>query len=162
MPHTTQLSQPGDAYQDSNTLLCVKYAQGQPPLQFLPGQWLDVHIPSIPRAGGFTITSTPAQASSSNYPQTEQQRFIDKDEESPREPCIELAVQYSSTNPPAAWLWRPESQILGTELSVRVGGSFVWPPPIRKTVESIRKVVFVAGGVGIKYVFSFHRFAILI
>lgn len=31
---------------------------------------------------------------------------------------------------------------------VRVGGSFTWPPP----VTNIRTAVFIAGGVGIKYV----------
>ena len=115
-----------------------------------------MHIPSIPQAGGFTITSTPAQASSSNYHAQEDEDYsANKADGHPREPYIELAVQNSPTNPPAAWLWKPESQILGTELSVRVGGSFVWPPPVPGTVESVQKVVFVAGGVGIKYVFRY-------
>lgn len=62
---------------------------------------------------------------------------------------MELAVQKSPSNPPAAWLWRPREEILGKELSVRVGGSFVWPPS-GIDIEEIRNVVFVAGGVGIK------------
>jgi hypothetical protein len=118
--------------------------QCHPLIPFLPGQWLDVHIPSISQAGGFTITSTPAEAS---------YRVQTQDTESPvpEEPYIELAVQRSPSNPPAAWLWRPEPQIIGAELKVRVGGSFVWPPQPPLAVENIRKVVFVAGGVGIKY-----------
>lgn len=66
-----------------------------------------------------------------------------------RPPYVELAVQKSPSNPAAAWLWRPEDEIVGKELSVRVGGSFVWPPP-GVGVEAIKKIVFVAGGVGIK------------
>ncbi|KAF2427351.1 ferredoxin reductase-like protein [Tothia fuscella] len=108
-------------------------------VNFLPGQWLDVYTPSTPKAGGFTITSTPSQASP----------------HSPS-PYLELAVQKSPYNPPAAWLWQDPSTILGQELRVRVGGSFVWPP---KGVEiggekGIDSVVFVAGGVGINPLIS--------
>lgn len=62
---------------------------------------------------------------------------------------LELAIQSSPQNPPAAWLWRPETEILGKRLLVRVGGNFVWPPP-GVDVNGIRKVLLVAGGVGIK------------
>jgi hypothetical protein len=101
----------------------------------MPGQWLDVFIPSLPKAGGFTLTSTPAQAL-------------------PPDPFLELAVQKSPDNPPAAWLWRKPSHILGSELKVRVGGSFTWPPNgwSKEQIENVQKVVFVAGGVGIKCV----------
>lgn len=34
---------------------------------------------------------------------------------------------------------------------IRVGGSFIWPPP-GINVTSIERLVFVAGGVGIKYI----------
>lgn len=61
---------------------------------------------------------------------------------------MELAVQ-KTANPPAKWLWRPAEEILGARLVVRVGGSFVWPPP-GIDVRGINKAVFVAGGVGIK------------
>ena len=47
--------------------------------------------------------------------------------------------------------WQKEKKILGTEIEVRVGGSFVWPPPGIDT-SRVQKVVLVAGGVGIKYV----------
>ena len=42
-------------------------------------------------------------------------------------------------------------QIKSKELQIRVGGSFVWPPP-EFDVDQVQKVVLVAGGVGIKYV----------
>ena len=44
-------------------------------------------------------------------------------------------------------------KVLHKELRIRVGGSFVWPPPEIDT-NHVQKVVFVAGGVGIKYVFA--------
>lgn len=54
-------------------------------------------------------------------------------------------MQESPENEPAAWLWRPERDILGETLRVRVGGKFVFPP-----AEGVpKKVVFVAGGVGV-------------
>jgi NAD(P)H-flavin reductase len=111
-------------------LLRLSPAAREKPFTFLPGQWLDVHVPTIERAGGFTITSPPSllQASKAN-------------------PEFELAIQHSPVNPPAAWLWRPEKEILGSELQVRVGGSFVWPPKFYG--YEIKRVVFIAGGVGI-------------
>ena len=100
----------------------------------MPGQWLDVHVPGLPKAGGFTITSTPQDA---NPIDNHLNRYI------------ELAIQKSPRNPPAAWLWQAEEAILGSRLLVRVGGGFVWPPP-KVDQATIKKVVFVAGGVGIK------------
>jgi hypothetical protein len=102
-------------------------------VKFLPGQWLDTFIPGLPKAGGFTITSTPSEARPSSS--------------SP--PYLELAVQLSS-NPPAQWLSRPADDILGTQLTVRVGGSFTWPPYGVDSVH-IDRLVLIAGGVGIKY-----------
>jgi hypothetical protein len=66
-----------------------------------------------------------------------------------RPPYVELAVQDSPSNPSAAWLWRPREEILGRELNIRVGGSFVWPPT-GISINDVKNVVFVAGGVGIK------------
>ncbi len=66
---------------------------------------------------------------------------------------LELAVQKSPENPPAVWLWRPEPEILNAELKVRVGGSFVWPPATIP-LGSLRKVILVAGGVGINPLMS--------
>ncbi|CAI0649031.1 unnamed protein product [Colletotrichum noveboracense] len=101
-------------------------------LQFLPGQWLDTFVPNIPKPGGFTITSPPSKASL------------------PTASYLELAVQ-RSTNPPAAWLWEEAS--IGTLIKVRVGGAFVWPPP-DVDLSSVRRIVFVAGGVGINPLMS--------
>ncbi|KAI1414242.1 hypothetical protein F5Y13DRAFT_18646 [Hypoxylon sp. FL1857] len=108
------------------------------PLRFLPGQWLDVYVPGVPKAGGYTITSPPSKA-----------RLSDA---SSSPGYLELAVQKSS-DPPAAWLWQDPESITFAELQVRVGGSFVWPPP-GVNVRALRKVVFVAGGVGVNPLMS--------
>ena len=106
--------------------------------KFAPGQWLDVFCPDIEKAGGFTITSPPSFAKPDTL-------------NTLHKPFLELAVQRSPDNPPAAWLWQPAEEIIGKELAVRVGGSFVWPPPgLNPTV--VTRVVFIAGGVGIKCV----------
>ncbi|KAF7558952.1 hypothetical protein G7046_g5204 [Stylonectria norvegica] len=110
------------------------------PINFSPGQWLDSFVPGIAKPGGFTIASPPSAASRSSP-----------------SPYIELAIQESPGNPPAAWLWRPQSEILGSTLQVRVGGSFVFPP-VTMPLESIDKVVFVAGGVGINPLMSMLEF----
>jgi hypothetical protein len=78
------------------------------------------------------VTSTPREAQPSSH----------------SAPYLELAVQ-NSTNPPAQWLWRRPEDIIGTQLTVRVGGSFTWPPPGLNTSE-IERLVLIAGGVGIK------------
>jgi len=123
-------------------LLRLSIPEGQPP--FLPGQWLDVHIPGIHQAGGFSITSKPSSATPGMA------RFSASGD---LRGYLELAVQQSPKNPPTAWLWRPIPEILDSELQVRVGGSFVWPPSFYG-VGSIKKVVFVAGGVGINPLMS--------
>lgn len=134
-----------------------------PHQQFLPGQWLDVYVPGVPKAGGFTITSTPSRARGrrTSAPSTETAAATTTAAEEEvggggGEPgayayayaYLELAVQKSPENPPAAWLWQEEGTILDKELRVRVGGSFVWPPPGINVRSSLRKAVFVAGGVG--------------
>lgn len=72
---------------------------------------------------------------------------------------IELAIQTSPPDTPAAWFWGPPSSILGQEVRVRVGGSFVWPPSFpggvgATTPTTLKRVVFVAGGVGINPLIS--------
>ncbi|KAK0752186.1 hypothetical protein B0T18DRAFT_458585, partial [Schizothecium vesticola] len=68
----------------------------------------------------------------------------------PSTPHLELAIQHSPQNPVAAFLWQhPASSLLGTPIAVRVGGSFTWPPPPPVLELKLRKVVFVAGGVGV-------------
>ena len=47
---------------------------------------------------------------------------------------------------------------MGKEVTVRVGGSFVWPPPCLD-MKKIKRAIFIAGGVGIKYVTLRHRIA---
>ncbi|KAE8445378.1 hypothetical protein EG329_013500 [Mollisiaceae sp. DMI_Dod_QoI] len=116
----------------NDTVRIFQLAPTVRPVKFLPGQWLDVYCPGVPKAGGFTITSPPSV------------------------PIIELAIQKSPSNPPAAWLWQSESTVLNSELQVRVGGSFVWPPP--RGVDGLRRVVFLAGGVGINPLMSMVSF----
>ncbi|ETI26387.1 hypothetical protein G647_03164 [Cladophialophora carrionii CBS 160.54] len=120
-------------------LLRLSLPKDGPPLRHLPGQYVDLYIPNIDVVGGFTITSPP-QASV----------------QSQEDPHIELAIQDSPSNPPAAYLWRPVSDILDSTVSFRVGGSFVYPPPTlkREERERIDRVVFVAGGVGINPIMS--------
>ncbi|KAJ5597457.1 hypothetical protein N7537_007541 [Penicillium hordei] len=130
----------------------------QQPFSFLPGQWLDVHIPSIAQAGGFTITSTPADTQVLPSPEASIDSLASEALEPSsgsqgRPPYVELAVQDSPGNPSAAWLWRPKEEILGKELNIRVGGSFVWPPT-GVDVNDVKNVVFVAGGVGINPLIS--------
>ncbi|KAJ5732493.1 Riboflavin synthase-like beta-barrel [Penicillium malachiteum] len=130
----------------------------QQPFSFLPGQWLDVHIPSIPNAGGFTITSTPADAQILPPLQDPEAAIVDESvTPSPafegREPYVELAVQDSPGNPAAAWLWKPKEEILGKGVNIRVGGSFVWPPN-GLNAKDVKNVVLIAGGVGINPLIS--------
>ncbi|KAE8387906.1 hypothetical protein BDV23DRAFT_195525 [Aspergillus alliaceus] len=132
------------------------------PFTFSPGQWLDVHIPSISDAGGFSITSTPADAEAlpSLQPTTESLAVEDEETGLPpvdprgRAPYVELAVQKALSNPASAWLWKPKDEILGKELCIRVGGSFVWPPPSGINHEKVKNVVLIAGGVGINPLIS--------
>ncbi|KAK7425424.1 hypothetical protein QQZ08_008103 [Neonectria magnoliae] len=104
------------------------------PISFSPGQWLDTYVPGIAKPGGFTITSPPSAAAAAD-------------------PYFELAVKESPENPPAEWLWHPAEDILGSRLRVRVGGSFVFPPAGR-AAAALRRVVFVAGGLGINPLMS--------
>ena len=114
--------------------------------KFLPGQWLDVHIPGVSKPGGFTITSPPRDALFQAQPRTQQE---DLNSNPLPYPSIELAIQHSPQNPAAAWFWQAKSHIVNSELQVRVGGRFVWPPA-NLDPDSITRLVFIAGGVGIK------------
>ncbi|OAL26141.1 hypothetical protein AYO20_10194 [Fonsecaea nubica] len=120
-------------------LLRLSLQRDGPPLRHLPGQYVDLYIPNIDVVGGFTITSPP-QASS-----------LSQDD-----PHIELAIQSSPSNPPAAYLWRPAQEILGSTMTFRVGGNFVYPPPTldQEECRALDRVVFVAGGVGINPIMS--------
>ncbi|EXJ88494.1 hypothetical protein A1O1_05424 [Capronia coronata CBS 617.96] len=109
------------------------------PLRHLPGQYVDLYIPNIDVVGGFTITSPP-QASS----------------QSQEDPHIELAIQSSPTNPPAAYLWRSPREILDSAVSFKVGGNFVYPPQTlgREQHGRLDRLVLIAGGVGINPIMS--------
>ncbi|KAM3070422.1 hypothetical protein ACMFMG_010248 [Clarireedia jacksonii] len=140
-------------------------------IPFQPGQWVDLHIPGLESPGGFTLTSCPpshaSPSSADSLPAS-----VNLEPEDGQD--LELAVQ-KSINPPVVWLWQKQEEILGTELAVRVGGSFVWPPRVRDigdrkindevgvqseedALKGLRKVVFVAGGVGINPFISMLRF----
>jgi ferredoxin-NADP reductase len=95
-------------------------------------------VPGQPKPSGFTITSPPSKASPSS---------------STAQGYLELAVQKYPENPPAVWLWLPEDEILGAELRVRVGGSFVWPPA-GVEIGTLERLVFVAGGLGLNPLMS--------
>ena len=90
-------------------------------------------MPKEPKAGGFTIISAPSSATSNS-------------------PFLELAVQEAPHNPAAAWLWRPATDILGQTLQIRVGGSFTCPPA--EGLKGVKKIVLVAGGVGVNPLMS--------
>ncbi|KAH7032817.1 uncharacterized protein B0I36DRAFT_320091 [Microdochium trichocladiopsis] len=149
------------------------------PVKFLPGQWLDVYCPGIAKAGGFTLTSSPSTALPRNAPATTGHGSSAESNSTDNgigRGYLELAVQRSPDNPPAAWLWQDQdapdhvtsggehrssstdsdtsSAVIGRELQVRIGGSFTWPPPPTVDVASLRKVVFVAGGVGVNPLMS--------
>ncbi|KAI5856643.1 hypothetical protein GGS23DRAFT_608041 [Durotheca rogersii] len=128
-----------DEINDHIRLFCLALSA---PVRFLPGQWLDVFVPGVPKAGGYTITSVPSRA----WPSSPPGSLPDDDL------YLELAVQKSS-DPPAAWLWQPSDSITYAELQVRIGGSFVWPPP-GVNVRTLRRAVFVAGGIGINPLIS--------
>ena len=121
------------------------------PISFLPGQWLDVHVPSVPQTGGFTITSTPRAASQHPYggPPHNPDHFYEDGILETKQPTIRLAIGKAPGNPPAAWLWRDVSEIQCRTIQVRVGGRFVWPP-VSHEFLAWERVVMVAGGVGIK------------
>ena len=87
-------------------------------------------VPGLSKPGGFTITSTPKQ-------------------EKGDEGFLELAIQSSPSNPSATWFWQGAPKVARQRILVRVGGSFSWPPP-SISVEAIKRIVFIAGGVGVK------------
>lgn len=61
-------------------------------------------------------------------------------------------MQDAPHNPAAAWLWRPQADILGQRLQIRVGGSFTCPPA--EGLKGVKKIVLVAGGVGVNPLMS--------
>ena len=72
---------------------------GAPAFAFEPGQWLDVHIPTINEVGGYSIASLPNEL-----------------------PLLDLAVK-ASAHPPAAWC--TSSAKVGDRVAIQVGGKLV-------------------------------------
>ena len=87
-------------------------------MHFLPGQWVDLHLPNLVQPGGFTFTSAPGAQP------------------------LTISVRRAPANPAAAWLWRGAADVLGAAVALRVGGALVYPPPL----ADVRRVLFVAGG----------------
>ncbi|KAL2263484.1 hypothetical protein VTK26DRAFT_6600 [Humicola hyalothermophila] len=137
-------------------------------ITFRPGQWVDLYPPpstNILKPGGFTITSSPSLAqpqpsSSSSEPASKAREESGPSHPTTSSPHIELAIQASPSNPPAAYLFQsPPSRLLDTPVQVRIGGSFVFPPPSSSpsspaSLSPLRKVVFVASGMGINPLMS--------
>ncbi|KAL2138531.1 hypothetical protein VTI28DRAFT_6627 [Corynascus sepedonium] len=131
-------------------------------ITFLPGQWVDLYPPpeaEILKPGGFTITSSPSLALP-KHRQTQTahapvKKEVEKNDQENESPYIELAIQSSPQNPVAAYLFLPSSQLLHTPVRVRIGGSFVFPPPLALRAPSLLcKVVLIAGGMGINPLMS--------
>lgn len=141
----------------NSTVRLFKLRASESGVKFQPGQWLDVYLPGVDQAGGFTITSTPAHAAPVTSKQNENLNIDPssvEEEQNQFRPYLELAVQ-QSPNKPAAWLWQPAPNILHSRIEVRVGGSFVWPPPTSAiSTQEIQKAVLIAGGVGINPLIS--------
>ncbi|SPQ21772.1 bd3b671e-2a23-4bf1-95b6-53afe3ed412c [Thermothielavioides terrestris] len=138
-------------------------------IKFLPGQWVDLYPPphtGIKKPGGFTITSSPSLAVARRPPAATHRHSPDDEAQpepttaaSPSPAYLELAIQSSPTNPPAAYLFQPAAELLRNEVRVRIGGSFVFPPPAAALAPPpLRKAVFVAGGMGINPLMSMLSF----
>ncbi|KAI0200982.1 hypothetical protein F4808DRAFT_134980 [Astrocystis sublimbata] len=164
---------------DDTRIFRLGIPRDSPAIRFLPGQWLDVYVPDVDKAGGFTITSTPRDARLPHPPPPPAPDSPDTNTSPSLSkrgggggggPYLELAIQRSPDNPPAAYLFgsssppppasSPKSDLdlhplIGTELRVRIGGGFVFPPPginVGRGASGgggLRRVVFVAGGMGV-------------
>jgi ferredoxin-NADP reductase len=95
---------------------------------FRPGQWLDVFIPEQQIVGGYSLISAPQEISEAK--------------------AFDLAIKGSS-HPPARW-FHQEARV-GSEVAVRTGGSYFFPPLPSIDFE---EVVFLTAGVGINPILS--------
>lgn len=103
-----------------------------------PGQWLDIFIPTIPKAGGFTITSPPSAPSSN-----------------PTCRPLPRTRRAKSSNPLAKFFHHSIPSIFNTQTSIRVGGSFTHSPhTLSIPTKNISRLVLIAGGVGINPLIS--------
>ena len=166
-----QLVSPGQSRATTRFIYCLFFkqydkqltAQSQPHVKHLPGQYVDLSIPSISTVGGFTITSPPQtclpwstrEPTCTYFPTANAPKSSEYTEEAPY-PYIELAIQKADDNPPAAYLWHPESEILGSRMDFKIGGNFTFPPMTlsKEECEKIDNVVFIAGGVGVNPIIS--------
>ena len=116
-------------------------------------------IPSFSQANGSTSSclglKKPVALLSLRHPEVLCHRLYNDPK---HQPFFELAIQKSPNNPPAAWLWQPEEEIIGKEVRVKIGGSFVFPPP-SVDMKRIKRVIFIAGGVGINPIMSMLSYA---
>ncbi|QSZ35194.1 hypothetical protein DSL72_008061 [Monilinia vaccinii-corymbosi] len=163
-----------------------------------PGQWVDLYLPGIEKPGGYSITnfprpSAPGTTNNRSDPsilKSEKEKSSTRKgsmeielEEEEEEPGIELAIQKpvfkseeeGKVGEQVTWLFRNPEEIMGAELRVRIGGSFVWPPDSCTTSASsalspqptnandenswrreidITRVIFIAGGMGINPLMS--------
>jgi ferredoxin-NADP reductase len=111
------------------------------------GQWLDVRIEGVPVVGGFSATSSPLCSAALR----EACNVAEPD-------AIDLAVKHSK-HPPAAWAHNTCK--IGDLVNVRTGGKFTLDPIVctdssgRVSIrDAVRRIVFVAGGVGINPLYS--------
>lgn len=72
------------------------------------------------------------------------------------DPYLELAIQKSPENPPAAYVWKNPEEIMNAPVRFRVGGNFTHPPNTlsMQQFQNIENIVLIAGGVGINPIMS--------
>lgn len=99
--------------------------------RFMPGQWVDFHIPGVETIGGFSICSTPS--------------LLEK------ELKLELAVKRSK-HPPAAWVHQKAAA--GVQVQIEIGGTFAYDP---EGAQQKNPALFLVGGVGCTPIVSMVR-----
>jgi len=120
-------SRPHPLLNAAGDLQTIKYFANDTSSQFhfLPGQWVDLFVPSVPVVGGFSICSSI---------HTLQEKGL-----------LQLAIK-SSQNPSAKWIHNTAQ--IGDRVSIRAGGEFVYDESKEPELTS-QPLLFVAGGVGI-------------
>ena len=103
--------------------------------KFLPGQWLNLHLEGLEVSRGHGIISTPSAA------------LAPRDVTSGSKPHVEVVIQKAPTTEMQR-LRAEVSLLVGTQLKISFGGSFVWPPNSAGT--PMTRVVFLAGGMGVR------------
>uniref|UniRef100_A0A0P4W8E4 Oxidoreductase NAD-binding domain-containing protein 1 n=1 Tax=Scylla olivacea TaxID=85551 RepID=A0A0P4W8E4_SCYOL len=138
-------------WQASPSVRCLTLAVHDPRVSFKGGQWVDLFIPGLEIVGGFSMCSPPHQLA--------------------QEGTLDLGVKYSKW-PPA--LWVHEECKVGSEVHIRVGGDFHYPPSPLPQKGGDRGVslppyplLLVGGGVGVNplasmlfQIHSLHRLGV--